>query len=141
MDAIIRKARAEGIDCAPWDTGSMESIVATAIDGGIAQAFLLISPAGRKKRFSSIPTKAGIADAFSGEPETRRQIEMTLAAAGMGALTLPVSRTYLDRTVAHQLALTIERGKRSACSRSPRPPAAVIGNPRVWLCTAYLDLA
>src|ERR1700732_3136081 len=49
VDAIIRKARAEGIDCAPWDKGSMESIVATAIDGAMAQAFLLISPAGRKK--------------------------------------------------------------------------------------------
>jgi hypothetical protein len=111
VDAIIRKARAEGIDCAPWDKGSMESIVATAIDGAMAQAFLLISPAGRKKRLSSILTKAGIADAFSGEPETRRQIEMTLAAAAMGAPALPVSRAYLDRSVAHQLALTIEKGE------------------------------
>jgi hypothetical protein len=111
VDAIIRKARAEGIDCAPWDKGSMESIVATAIDGAMAQAFLLISPAGRKKRLSSILIKAGIADAFSGEPETRRQIEMTLAAAAMGAPALPVSRAYLDRSVAHQLVLTIEKGE------------------------------
>ena len=111
VDAIIRKARAEGIDCAPSDKGSMESIVATVIDGAMAQGFLLISPAGRKKRLSSILTKAGIADAFCGEPETRRQIEMSLAAAGMGAPTLPVSRSYLDRSVAHQLALTIEKGE------------------------------
>src|ERR1700726_3041727 len=111
VDAVIRKARAEGIDCAPWDKGSMESIVATAIDGAMAQAFLLISPAGRKKRLSSILIKAGIADAFSGEPETRRQIEMTLTAAAMGAPALPVSRAYLDRSVAHQLALTIEKGE------------------------------
>src|SRR5207253_1788470 len=89
VDAIIRKARAEGVDCAPWDAGDAEGIVATAVDGAKAQAFLLVSPAGRKKRFSSILIKDGIADAFSGEPETRRQIEMSLAAAQMGAPTLP----------------------------------------------------
>ena len=111
VDAIIRKARAEGIDCAPWDAGSVQAIVATAIDGANAQAFLLISPAGRQKRLSSILIKDGIADAFSGEPEARRQIEMSLAAAGMGAPTLSASRSYLDRTVAHQLALSITKGE------------------------------
>jgi hypothetical protein len=111
VDAIIRKARAAGIDCAPGEAGSTEAIVATAIDGATAQAFLLISPAGRKKRISSILIKGGIADAWSGEPESRRQIEMHLAAAGMETPTLAVSRSYLDRTVAHQLALCIEKGE------------------------------
>ncbi len=111
VDAIIRKARAAGIDCAPWEAGSIEAIAATAIDGATAQGFLLISPAGRKKRISSILTKGGIADAWSGEPESRRRIEMSLAAAGMGTPTLAVSRSYLDRTVAHQLALSIEKGE------------------------------
>jgi hypothetical protein len=41
-------------------TGSMNT--ASAIDGTTAQGFLLISPAGRKKRLSSILTKYGIAD-------------------------------------------------------------------------------
>jgi hypothetical protein len=109
VDAVIRKARAAGIDCAPWEAGSTEAIVATAVDGAAAQAFLLISPAGRKKRISSVLTKGGIADAWSGEPESRRQIEMSLAAAGMDTPTLTVSRAYLDRTVAHQLALSIEQ--------------------------------
>ena len=48
-------------------------------------------------------------DAWSGEPESRRRIEMSLAAAGMDAPTIAVSRSYLDRTVAHQLALSIEK--------------------------------
>ena len=34
---------------------------------------------------------------------------MSLAAAGMDTPTLAVSRSYLDRTVAHQLALSIEK--------------------------------
>jgi hypothetical protein len=109
VDAVIRKARAAGIDCAPWEAGSIEAIVATAIDGATAQGFLLISPAGRKKRISSVLTKGGIADAWSGEPELRRQIEMSLAAAGMDTPTLAVSRSYLDRIVEHELALSIEK--------------------------------
>jgi hypothetical protein len=108
VDAVIRKARAAGIDCAPWKAGSIEAIVATAVDGAAAQGFLLISPAGRKKRISSVLIKGGIADAWSGEPEPRRQIEMSLA-AGMDTPTLAVSRSYLDRIVAHELALSIEK--------------------------------
>jgi hypothetical protein len=111
VDTVIRKARAAGIDCAPWEAGSTEAIVATAIDGATAQAFLLISPVGRKKRISSILIKGGIADAWSGEPESRREIEMHFAAAGMETPTIAVSRSYLDRIVAHQLALSIEKGE------------------------------
>jgi hypothetical protein len=111
VDAVIRKARAAGIDCAQWEAGSIEAIVATAIDGATTQGFLLVSPAGRKKRMSSVLAKGGIADAWSGEPESRRQIEVGLAGAGMNAPTIAVSRPYLDRTVAHHLALTTEKGK------------------------------
>jgi hypothetical protein len=109
VDAITRKARAVGIDCAPWEAGSITAIVATAVDGATAQGFPLISLAGRKKRISSLLIKAGIADAWSGEPESGRQIEMSLAAAGMDTPTLSVSRSYLDRIVAHELALSIEK--------------------------------
>jgi hypothetical protein len=109
VDAVIRKARAAGIDCAPWQGGSVEAIVATGIDGATAQGFLLISPTGRKKRISSILIKGGIADAWSGEPESRRQIEMSIDAAAMDAPTLSVSRSYLDRIVAHALAFSIEK--------------------------------
>jgi hypothetical protein len=109
VDAVIRKARAAGIDCAPWEAGGIEAIVATSVDGATAQGLLLISPVGRKKRISSVLAKGGIADAWSGEPELRRQIEMSLAAAGMDTPTLAVSRSYLDRIVAHELALSIEK--------------------------------
>lgn len=109
VDAVIRKARAAGIDCARWELGSIEAVVATAIDGATAQGFLLVSPAGRKKRISSIVLKGGIADAWSGEPESRRRIEADLADTATNAPTLAVSRGYLDRTVAHYLALGTEK--------------------------------
>ena len=66
VDAIIRKARAVGIGCAQWTAGSVETILASCIDGASAQGFLLVSPAGRKKRLSSILMKDRIADAWSG---------------------------------------------------------------------------
>jgi hypothetical protein len=111
VDAVIRKARAAGIECAQWEAGSVEAIAATAVDGAATQGFLLVSPAGRKRRISSILVKEAIADAWIGEPESRRWIEATLASSGMAAPTLAVSRSYLDRIVAHHLALGVEKGE------------------------------
>jgi hypothetical protein len=111
IDGIIRKARAAGIDCDQWNTGNIERVVATAIDGAATQGFLLVSPAGRKKRLSSLLTKVGIAGAWSGEPESRRRIETSLAEASRGAALLAVSRAYLDRMVEHHLELSIARGE------------------------------
>ena len=110
VDVILRKARASGTDCGQWEASGVASIFASAIDGAGAQGFFLISPAGRKQRLSSILTKGGLLDAWSAEPETRRQIEASLASAGMGAPVLPVSRAYLDRVVRHHLALSAEQG-------------------------------
>jgi hypothetical protein len=33
VDAIIRKARESGIACAQWEAGSIETLLATSIDG------------------------------------------------------------------------------------------------------------
>jgi hypothetical protein len=113
VDAVIRTARGAGIGCAQWEAGRIETIMATSIDGATAQGFVLLSPAGRKKRLSSILTKAGIAEAWSGEPVSRRRLEASLVAAGMDAPQLAVSRPYLDSVVAHHLALTVEKGEAS----------------------------
>jgi hypothetical protein len=111
VDAVIRKARAAGIACAPWEAGSIDTIVATAIDGSMTQGFLLVSSAGRKKRLSSVLTKGGIADAWSGGLEPRRGIEATLAGARVESPMISVSRVYLDHAAAHHLALTTEKGE------------------------------
>jgi hypothetical protein len=111
VDAVIRKARAAGVDCAQWEAGSVETIFATAVDGVAAQVFLLASPAGRKKRMSSVLTKEGIVDVWASDPMSRRESESMLAEARTDAPTLEVSRPYLDRAVAHHLALTVEKGE------------------------------
>jgi hypothetical protein len=132
VDGIVRKARAAGVDCAQWEAGSTETILATAIDGAATQGFLLVSPAGRKKRISSILTKGGVVDAWSGEPESRRRIEATLAESGMDAPMLAVSRSYLDRVLSQRSAWREGQHRRSACSRLPRRSVASTGNPRAW---------
>jgi hypothetical protein len=111
VDTIIRNVRSAGIGCARCEASRAEKILATAIDGATTQGFLLESPAGRKKRISSILTKSGIADAWTGEPESPRRIEAAMAAAGINLPTLAVSRSYLNRMVSHHLALTTDQGK------------------------------
>jgi hypothetical protein len=109
IDAIVRKARAAGIDCAPWEAGGVETIFASCIDGSGAQGFFLMSAAGRKVRVSTILTKDGLADASTGEPESLRQIERSLQETD--APMLDVSRGYLDGMVAHHLALGLAEGE------------------------------
>jgi len=80
VDGIVRKARAAGVDCAQWEAGSTETILATAIDGAATQGFLLVSPAGRKKtdlvdpdqgrRRRCLERRAGITSSHRGD--TRR---------------------------------------------------------------------
>jgi hypothetical protein len=111
VDAVIRKARAAGIECAQWEAGSIEVILATAVDGAATQGFLLVSPVGRKIRISSLLAKRDIADAWSGKPESRHRIQASLVGAGMNAPMLAVSRSYLDGVVGHHLALSSEKGK------------------------------
>ena len=112
VDAIIRKARAVGIGCAQWTAGSIETILAKLHRWRLSARF----PAGIAGRteetvFVDPHDKTGIADAWSGEPEARRGIEVSLSGAGIDAPMLVVSRSYLDRTVAHYLALSAEKGE------------------------------
>ena len=110
VDAVVRAARAGGIDCAQLKTGRAELIVASAIDGSGAQGFLIVSPAGRRKRTSSLLVKNGLRDAWSGEPESLQQIDVMLAGVADEQPMMPVSRAYLDRVVRHHLAVGLAQG-------------------------------
>jgi hypothetical protein len=110
VDAVIRKARAAGIDCAQWEEASVEKIMATCVDGSGSQLFAMVSPVGpKKKMLSSVMTRDGISDAMCLQPGSRREVEACLDEL-LATPTLPVSRAYLDRNMAHQLALVVEGG-------------------------------
>ena len=115
------------------EAGSIEAIVATAVDGATAQGSCRYRrPEGRSGSRRSGPKRvcrclewrARISPPDRDESHRRRT----------GYPTLAASLSYLDRIVAHELALSIENGKRccSASSRSPKLSAAPIGNPRAW---------
>jgi hypothetical protein len=111
IDAIVRKARAAGVDCAQWRVDTAETILATALDGAGTQGFMVVSAAGRKKRLSPILIRNGIVEAISSMPESRRIVEKVLRDFEQGLAVVPVSRDYLDSVLAHHLALCIEKGE------------------------------
>ena len=110
IDALIRHAREAGVEAAPWPAGSVEGILASAIDGATSQGIVVVSPSGRKKRISSILVKNGIADAFVGDELTLRKARSVLERAGFEGQMAPVSRGYLDDVVCHHLAVLAAQG-------------------------------
>jgi hypothetical protein len=110
VDAIVRAARAKGIACAAWPDGIAEAILASCIDGSGAQGFLILSPAGRRKRLSSVLLKNGVRDAWTGPPESRRGLQSALGQAAAETSMMPVSRGYFDRALRHHLHLGIAAG-------------------------------
>ena len=105
IDQAVRAARSHGVDCAAWPPGDTGDIQASAIDGSGAQGFMIVTPAARRQRLSSVMARhgTGIIDAWSGEPETRKRISAAIAHAEEETAMLAVSRDYLDREIRRQL--------------------------------------
>ena len=118
IDKIVRAARAHGIDCAGWEPGGAEEILSSGLDGSGAQTSMVVSPAGRRKRLSSILCKNGLQDAWCGPPEGKSQFRMMLAEATEEVDLRRVSRAYLDRVICHGIQVALDAG---AC-----PPAGLL---------------
>jgi hypothetical protein len=110
IDKIVRTARAKGIDCAAWDAGGAEEILASGLDGSFAQTCLIVSPAGRRKRLSSILCKHGLRDALCTPPESKSQLQKMLAVAADDVGLKRVSRRYLDGIVRHGIQVGLDAG-------------------------------
>jgi hypothetical protein len=110
VDALIRAARAKGIECAPWREAATEVVLASAIDGSGAQGFLIVTKAGRRKRLSSALLKIGVSDAWAGPPETKASLQDAIEQAGSQTAMVSVSRTYLDRVIRNRLAQGLAAG-------------------------------
>ena len=112
IDQTVRAARAHGIDCAAWQPAGTSDIRASAIDGSGAQGFLIVTPAARRQRLSSVMARhgTGILDAWSGEPETRKRISAAIGQAEEAVLTLAVSSDYLDHEIGRQLFRGVQGG-------------------------------
>jgi hypothetical protein len=110
INAIIRASHAEGIDRAPWPPASADAILASCIDGSGAQGFMIVSPAGKRKRLSSVLLKNGVRHAWTAPPESQRQTRSTLEHATAETSLIAVSRAYFDRAVCRHLQAGLVAG-------------------------------
>jgi hypothetical protein len=111
LDAVIRAARAAGVECAPWPAGALDRILASAVDGSGAHGLLLISPAGKRRVLSSLLFRQGVRDAYTASPESARTLERALAQANAATPLLEVPVEHADRLVRHHLAAGLADGK------------------------------
>jgi hypothetical protein len=103
LDRALEAARREA---APWAPGPREvEIRASLVDGSSAQSFLLATPAGKRRRLSSVMVRhgVGVLDAWSGEPEAKGSVAASLETAGNDMPMRRVARPYLDRAVGRAL--------------------------------------
>ncbi|MGJ5175917.1 hypothetical protein ACQR16_17325 [Bradyrhizobium oligotrophicum] len=111
VDAVIQKARAAGVPCAPWPEGAVDELKASAIDGSGAQLLMAVSPVDRKtRRISTIFTRSGINEAMTSPPQPVRTIKQVMGPGTVGPV-LGVSRAFVVRMIGHHLGLTVGRGE------------------------------
>ncbi|MCB8837118.1 hypothetical protein [Aurantimonas sp. VKM B-3413] len=118
IDALVRKARSAGVDCAAWPEDRLEGINSSSLDGSGSQGFLIVTKEGRKRSLSSILTKHGVSDAWT-TAQSKAEITAILATARRESGLLAVSRSYLDRSVRHHLHVGLD-------THDLPPPAGLI---------------
>ncbi|BAM86992.1 hypothetical protein S58_09810 [Bradyrhizobium oligotrophicum S58] len=112
VDAIIQKARAAGVACAPWAKGTVDKLRSSATDGSGTQLLVAVSPVDRKtQRIATIFTRDGISEAMASQPQPLQAVKEILAGLAAQGRLLDVSRAFIDRMIGHHLGLTVRRGE------------------------------
>jgi hypothetical protein len=114
IDQAVRAMREKGIACDSLAPVQGMELQAFGVDGSGALGFMAITPAEKKKfRLSSVLIRlsAGILDAWTDEPRSRRRIGDMLASAGESAGSTAVAPRFLDQAVCHHLAVGLEQGR------------------------------
>jgi hypothetical protein len=112
IDQAVRTARLSGVECAQWPPGArVAEIRASGPDGAGAQMVMIVSAAAGGHRLSALLFKQnqGIADAWTSDPQSMRDIKEMLSERGSGVRLLPVSRGYLDRMVEYYLRVALKQ--------------------------------
>jgi hypothetical protein len=118
LDAIIRAARAKGIECAPSPSTATELILASGIDGSRGQGFLIVSRDGQEMLMSTVLLKGIIFHAEVSPPQSATEIQHAIVRAAAKTPMIRVSRGYFDQSMGDGLA----RGVRT----ESLPPAAFL---------------
>lgn len=114
VDQAVRAARAKGVECGSLAPVSGLEAQACGVDGSGAIGMLMVAPADKKqRRLSSVLLRlsAGVLDAWSDAPRSRRRVDEMLANADASAGSTVVAMHFLDRAVCHHLAVGLEQGR------------------------------
>jgi hypothetical protein len=121
IDQAVRAARLAGVECAQWaPSAKVAEIRASAPDGAGAQMAMIVSGAGGGYQLSALLFKrnSGIADVWTSDPQSMREIKEMLNEQSCGVRLLRVSRAYLDAMVGYYL--------RDALKHAAPPPARLL---------------
>jgi len=122
VEPIIDGARQSGVECEQWPSGkTVVEIHGSGLDGAGAQTNLMIIRAEKRlHQLAGLLFKQGrgLAEAWIGEPEPKREITQMIKSGPATICLMPVSRAYLNGIVSYYLRICVER-------RQP-PPAALL---------------
>ncbi|CAN5364558.1 hypothetical protein BH10PSE19_BH10PSE19_05710 [soil metagenome] len=118
LDAVIKRARKLGVECASWPKAEIGKITATEFDGAGAQGILIVSKNQEGNKLSGFIAKEGmgIRDPWcSPEAVSQAQIDKISKEMTQTVVSHQVNSTYLNKLVAYYLWLGI--------SKEGQPPA------------------
>ncbi len=122
LDQAVRAARLAGVECAQWQSSgaAVVEMRVSSPDGAGAQMAMVVSSDGGGYRLSGILFKsgAGIADAWTSDPQSMRDIKELLGERSSDVHLLRASRRYLDLMVGYYL--------KDALKNAEPPPARLL---------------
>ena len=112
VDALIKDVRLAGVESAPLPPVQPISVYASTFDGSGAQGVWFFAKDGKHYRIDGVLVKQGlgIREAWGDGGLTKREMEARARAMTADASAAKVHRAYLDRLVAHFIAVGLEQG-------------------------------
>jgi hypothetical protein len=107
LDSAIRRARRNGVECAPWPSNAKADIYASAVDGAGAQSVVAITKNGRKHRILNLLVKQdiGVADTWCLRDQSKTDVASFMTNIRSSIFVLSVVPDLVETIVRHNLAV------------------------------------
>jgi hypothetical protein len=107
LDAAIRRARRNGVECAPWPANAKAEIYASAVDGAGAQSVIAVSGSGSKRRILNLLVKqgVGVADTWCLRGQSKSDVASFMTNVRASIFVLSVAPELVETIVRHNLAV------------------------------------
>ena len=107
LDSAIRRARRNGVECAPWPPNAKAEIYASAVDGAGAQSVVAVTGSGRKHRILNLLVKqgVGVADTWCLRDQSKSDVASFMTNVRGAIFVLSVTPDLVETIVCHNLAV------------------------------------